>query len=471
MPGPPPHIWQRDPTAPLGSFLNPLPRVVYKRSKKPAATAPAKQSQSYDHSRSRDYETDLDEQPASTGAEAKSEPQKADQRSTASSRPPSIIQSRNDKQKKPREVRHVHFEDDEVNVQVDRKEPKAASPRHRPNLEGVFKYVDANTANPGRSPRHSSPAPMPETYRRSPPQTSQATSGQSARPGSAYMTGALPYPPPRPPKIPPSGHNASSGSNQPSTHAAPSKDQPETCRWSPPINHSLRRNRNVYSDLGIRPLPDRPESPPKTRDFGHGQWPVCPMCNECPALVEDYCIRDCHVCIHKMARQIEREAQSMAKHTCVVCEDRPAEWRDGDVYFCRDCSFSLRECDYNVKGARRRRGLLCMVCDERLYTITKGKVKFCDGCFMEQMEGSRNRGRQQPAPSATTQTAQGQSRQRSPPPPSSRPTIRPRARSPPPSSRQRTRVFRVSSQTRSPPAPDRRRTYVSPPPPYEEEWP
>ncbi|KAL8687151.1 MAG: hypothetical protein Q9218_006598 [Villophora microphyllina] len=148
MPGPPPHIWQRDPTAPLGSFRNPLPRVTHKRNKTVAtdfaSNTPVTSTSGQEQSASRPPKSgeSVAEEPASLRTKSKPETHKENQQSsktdktTATQRQPQD-QPQHGKQKQKREGRHVHFEGDEQPAQTAAKATGKMSASNYPNTQQV----------------------------------------------------------------------------------------------------------------------------------------------------------------------------------------------------------------------------------------------------------------------------------------------------------------------------------------------
>ncbi|KAI4089260.1 MAG: hypothetical protein L6R37_008071 [Teloschistes peruensis] len=414
MPGPPPYTWQGDPNAPLGSYLNPQPRVVYKRPM--AADGASNQSQKHGRSRSEGSRMVPAQQAALVGAKVTSEFQETDLSFTSSSQSTSTNQSQDENQQNPRETRHVHFKDDKTSAKWDRKSTKAASLSQDKDLEDVFEYVEVHPANRGYSCRSSASA-IPGEYRPSSTHASQTTTGLSARSRPVYMTEAMPDTPPRRPRSPHSRktsvdsatelHSSSptrysspppsrdsqrfyysyENDQQSSNPAPPSNNQRTSRPWTPPGIHDTRGHRYRDSDYDISP-PRRTRPPSGTRDFDHGEWPLCSKCKKNKATVTDYYVEECRTCIQDMAREQEREAQEMARHKCVVCEDASAKSKDRELYFCGECWHVYKreragngDMDVDMKRLRRKRSLLCMVCDEKLYTVMKKDAKFCDGCF------------------------------------------------------------------------------------------
>ncbi|KAI4196566.1 MAG: hypothetical protein LQ350_006498 [Teloschistes chrysophthalmus] len=513
MSGPPPHIWQRDPNAPLGSFLNPLPRVVHKRPR--AANAKSSQGQKHGRSRSEGSRIVPDQQAASAGAKPTPEAQETSSSSTSSSGSISPVRPQNAKQKKAKEARHVHFEeDDQARGKADRKGTKAASPQHRTDLEDIFEYVEVHPTNQGHS-RRSSASAIPGEYRPSSSQTTQTTAGQNERSGPVYMTGAMPDPPRRPhhsrnasvdsatdlhfsgrrrySSPPPSRdsqhfYHSYQQEQQSSTPAPPSNNQRASRTRTPPSNQNTRGHRHEGSDRNLPP--HRPTRPPpsSTRNFDHGAWPLCPKCKKNKATVTDYSIEECRTCISNAAREQEREAQELAKHTCAVCEDAAAKFKDRNLYFCGKCwptYTTMRAAAENenvdVKRLRRRRSLLCMVCDEKLYTITKKDLKMCDACYMGQVQVERERRdhskvrerpRPQPQPSPSpwgSEPPQNQTRRSSapqppaqPPQPTSRPSPSPWRSEPPSQTRRSSGPPQAQAQQPQPPHSSSRHAPPSP---------
>ncbi|KAL9576684.1 MAG: hypothetical protein Q9212_006896, partial [Teloschistes hypoglaucus] len=390
MPGPPPQIWQRDPNAPLGSFLNPLPRVVYKRPR--AANAQSNKGQKHGRSRSEGSGIVPDQQPASAGAKPTPELSETSSGSTSSSGSISPIRPQGADRKKAKEGRHVHFEEDEARGKADRKGTKAASPQHRTDWEDIIEYVEVHPANRGHS-RHFSASAIPGEYRPPSTQTSQATAGQNERSGPVYMTGAMPGPPRRPPHSrnasvdsatdlhfsgrrrhsspPPSRdsrhfHQSYQQEQRPSTPAPPSNNQRASRTRTTPSNENTRGHRHEGSDRNIPP-PRQTRPPPRsTRNSGHGEWPLCPKCKKNKATITDHSIGECRACIQNEVREQEREAQEIAKHTCTVCEDATAKFKDRNLYLCVVCwpaytnmrAAGKENADVDVKRLRRRRSLL-----------------------------------------------------------------------------------------------------------------
>ncbi|KAL9580222.1 MAG: hypothetical protein Q9203_006391, partial [Teloschistes exilis] len=497
MPGPPPYTWQRDPNAPLGSYLNPQPRVVYKRPM--AADGASNQSQKHGRSRSEGSRRVPAQQAASAGAKVTSEIQETNLSFTSSSQSTSTNQSQDENHQNPRETRHVHFKDDKASAKWDRMSTKAASPSHDKDLEDVFEYVEVHPANRGHS-RRSSASAIPGEYRPPSTQASQATTRQTARSRPEYMTQAMSDTPPRRPRSPhsrkasvdsatelhfssptryssspPSRHSRrfyySHENDQQSSNPAPPSNNQRTSRpWTPPGIHDTRGHRYRDSDYDISP-PRRTRPPPSgARDFDHGEWPLCSRCKKNKATVTDYYVEECHTCIQDMAREQQREAQEMARHTCVVCEDASAKFKHRELCFCGECwhvykreSAGNGDVDVDMKRLRRKRSLLCMVCDEKLYTVTKKDVKFCDECFVKEVESrgqraqsyNRERDGRLPTPPSPSRPSPGAQTPSPPPQPSSR--LR---RSPTPQSQ-------PQQSSRSPPRadpPSQARRSSSPPP-------
>ncbi|KAL8957160.1 MAG: hypothetical protein Q9183_006133, partial [Haloplaca sp. 2 TL-2023] len=323
-----------DPSAPLGSFLNPDPRKPAHDSEESVEPAPEpepKKKQGQRSGQSRKHRRRPSCEPAANDLDSvfKHSKLQAPVPSPPRQANPQRRSSLRGGRRASLEERHVHFDPNAM--------PVAHGPR-RPNVEGMYEYIEKGTI--GRS---ASPDAQPRTSMSGKNQSSSSGSERSSRRRQKERSSRVhsPSPPPPPPKIPIS-HTHTPSSTSFARHAASAAMQSQ-----PPPNNTTATHdthRNSHSHQPHHPDPRRSQRSRNDRsgsastDSSSDTFVLAPSHNLSP---ESQCMPPASVSHHHYHYN-DAKTHSPERRTCEDCL-RLGRVQVGTKWYCRDCAPAARE--------------------------------------------------------------------------------------------------------------------------------